>query len=453
MCRSSMLQSISTASLEDTVVLPSVKHMYGLVLRLRDSTDDPDGWRLAAGVRSKQRRVRRCGTSQTAALWSTLCEGKLQNLHVHGSVFIRVSAVPTPASRQSVSRCEFGLGTQCHGGQGRKVASITMLAFLGGEGAVHADALGVDWWGAEVPLDGFLTAGLAIGTMWILWANAQGINDKSERLSQVNVAGLEIPAAQMLQPLLPGNSYLPYVDRRGHASAHSPLSHTASRRSLAASRNQHYEFLRARGRGQWRYGCVPRDALDVFPPEEASDVEIGAEKSWRSLDGLYWLECFAVSSQSTLSPLLRALVGWCWAGVKIRDFIKCHILAPNMSSTDSPDAGASQPSRKSRWNPFKSRSSKSDSKLVPMKPDGNTTNNYIFGGQGGIGGGGGVQGQGGSGGIGEGPVLRYHIKTEHLTMNTVHTSSAVVQGSQALNHCPPSSPIFHGRQAILDSMA
>ncbi|KAJ6450515.1 P-loop containing nucleoside triphosphate hydrolase protein [Mycena sanguinolenta] len=38
-------------------------------------------------------------------------------------------------------------------------------------------------------------------------------------------------------------------------------------------------------------------------------------------------------------------------------------------------------------------------------------------------------------------------------MNSVHTSSAVVQGSQPLNHCPPSSPIFHGRQAVLDSMA
>ena len=37
-------------------------------------------------------------------------------------------------------------------------------------------------------------------------------------------------------------------------------------------------------------------------------------------------------------------------------------------------------------------------------------------------------------------------------MNTVHTSSAIVQASQAHNHCPPPSQIFHGRQAILDSM-
>ncbi|KAF8132237.1 P-loop containing nucleoside triphosphate hydrolase protein [Mycena galopus ATCC 62051] len=58
-------------------------------------------------------------------------------------------------------------------------------------------------------------------------------------------------------------------------------------------------------------------------------------------------------------------------------------------------------------------------------------------GQGGNGGGGGVQGQGGAGGLGEGPGP---------------ASSAVGQASQILNHCPPPSRIFRGRQAILNGM-
>ncbi|KAJ6511062.1 hypothetical protein C8R45DRAFT_814430 [Mycena sanguinolenta] len=37
-------------------------------------------------------------------------------------------------------------------------------------------------------------------------------------------------------------------------------------------------------------------------------------------------------------------------------------------------------------------------------------------------------------------------------LNAVHTSPAVVQASQAINHCPPPSKIFHGRAAILESM-
>ncbi|KAF7341948.1 FabD/lysophospholipase-like protein [Mycena sanguinolenta] len=83
----------------------------------------------------------------------------------------------------------------------------------------------------------------------------------------------------------------------------------------------------------------------------------------------------------------------------------------------------------------------------------------MSGGHGGSGGSGGSQG--GGGGTGEGPTLQNHIKTEHLTMNitntgsavnTVHTSPAVVQGSQVINHCPPPSQIFHGRQDVLDSM-
>ncbi|KAF7333600.1 FabD/lysophospholipase-like protein [Mycena sanguinolenta] len=135
-----------------------------------------------------------------------------------------------------------------------------------------------------------------------------------------------------------------------------------------------------------------------------------------------------------------------------------------MSSTDSPDASASQPSRKSQWNPFRSRSSKSDPKPASVRSAGDNSsheavNIHMSGGQGGRGGSGGSQG--GGGGTGEGPTLQNHIKTEHLTMNitntgsamnTVHTSPAVVQASQAINHCPPPSQIFHGRQAILDSM-
>ncbi|KAJ6456975.1 hypothetical protein C8R45DRAFT_1185122 [Mycena sanguinolenta] len=132
-----------------------------------------------------------------------------------------------------------------------------------------------------------------------------------------------------------------------------------------------------------------------------------------------------------------------------------------MSSTDAPDASSSKASRKSRWNPFRSRSSKSGPKLASVKSAGENrsheaVNIHISGGQGGSGGNGGLQG--GGGGTGEGPTLQYNIKTEHLTMNTmgtgsaVHTSSAVVQASQALHHCPPPSQIFHGRTAILDSM-
>ncbi|KAJ6450506.1 hypothetical protein C8R45DRAFT_1127834 [Mycena sanguinolenta] len=135
-----------------------------------------------------------------------------------------------------------------------------------------------------------------------------------------------------------------------------------------------------------------------------------------------------------------------------------------MSSTDSPDASASQPSRKSRWNPFRSRSSKSGPQPASVKSAGDkrshdTVNIHISGGQGGGGGNGGLQG--GGGGTGEGPMLQYNIKTEQFTMNTVNTGSAVnavhigsaiVQASQAINHCPPPSQIFQGRQAILDSM-
>ncbi|KAJ6511055.1 hypothetical protein C8R45DRAFT_1068872 [Mycena sanguinolenta] len=135
-----------------------------------------------------------------------------------------------------------------------------------------------------------------------------------------------------------------------------------------------------------------------------------------------------------------------------------------MSSTDSPDASASQPSRKNRWNLFRSKSSKSGPKLASVKSaedkrSHEAVNIHISGGQGGSGGSGGVHG--GGGGTGEGPTLQYNIKAEHFTMhamntgsavNAVHIGSDIVQASQAINHCPPPSQIFQGRQAILDSM-
>ncbi|KAF8179783.1 P-loop containing nucleoside triphosphate hydrolase protein [Mycena galopus ATCC 62051] len=74
--------------------------------------------------------------------------------------------------------------------------------------------------------------------------------------------------------------------------------------------------------------------------------------------------------------------------------------------------------------------------------------NQSIGGQGGRGGGGGVQGQGGAGGTGEGP--RVHITAHNVT--NMHPSPAVVQASQVLNHCPPPSKNFQGRQAILNEM-
>ena len=68
------------------------------------------------------------------------------------------------------------------------------------------------------------------------------------------------------------------------------------------------------------------------------------------------------------------------------------------------------------------------------------------GGQGGNGGQGGLQG--GSGGSGEGPTLQ--MNAEYMTVFV--QSPEVVQGSRVVNHCPPPSRIFHGRQTILDAM-
>ncbi|KAF8177969.1 P-loop containing nucleoside triphosphate hydrolase protein, partial [Mycena galopus ATCC 62051] len=77
--------------------------------------------------------------------------------------------------------------------------------------------------------------------------------------------------------------------------------------------------------------------------------------------------------------------------------------------------------------------------------------NYISGGQGGNGGGGGVHG--GSGGTGHGPSFHYDITAENVTMvNHMHASPVVVHASQVLNHCPPPSRNFQGRQRILESM-
>jgi hypothetical protein len=54
--------------------------------------------------------------------------------------------------------------------------------------------------------------------------------------------------------------------------------------------------------------------------------------------------------------------------------------------------------------------------------------------------------------VGEGPTLHFDIKTQHFTMNTLDTGLSVMQASQIVNHCPPPSRIFHGRQFILDGM-
>ncbi|KAF7357145.1 FabD/lysophospholipase-like protein [Mycena sanguinolenta] len=73
----------------------------------------------------------------------------------------------------------------------------------------------------------------------------------------------------------------------------------------------------------------------------------------------------------------------------------------------------------------------------------NTYNNYyISGGRGGSGGMGGLFG--GRGGTGEGPIIQ---------LPQPPLSAAMVQAAQVyLNHCPPASSIFQGRQAILEAM-
>ncbi|KAF7357131.1 FabD/lysophospholipase-like protein [Mycena sanguinolenta] len=126
-----------------------------------------------------------------------------------------------------------------------------------------------------------------------------------------------------------------------------------------------------------------------------------------------------------------------------------------MATASSSDVGASKPSRKGggvRWKLFKSRSSKSDSKLASSRGEeadqdstpgpraSHTYNYYISGGRGGSGGLGGLFG--GRGGTGEGPIIQ---------LPQPPLSAAIAQASQVyLNHCPPASSIFRGRQAILE---
>ncbi|KAF7357143.1 FabD/lysophospholipase-like protein [Mycena sanguinolenta] len=126
-----------------------------------------------------------------------------------------------------------------------------------------------------------------------------------------------------------------------------------------------------------------------------------------------------------------------------------------MSFTSASNVGPSQPSRKgggAQWNPFKSWSSKSESKPASSRPEEaglgsatgvvNSYNYYISGGRGGSGGLGGLFG--GRGGTGEGPIIQ---------LPQPPPSAAIVQASQVyLNHCPPASSIFQGRQAILEAM-
>ncbi|KAF8177979.1 P-loop containing nucleoside triphosphate hydrolase protein [Mycena galopus ATCC 62051] len=72
------------------------------------------------------------------------------------------------------------------------------------------------------------------------------------------------------------------------------------------------------------------------------------------------------------------------------------------------------------------------------------------GGKGGAGGPGGIHasGDGGSGGTGEG--AKVYITAQNVT--NMHPSPAVIQASQILNHCPPPSRNFQGRQRILKAM-
>ncbi|KAJ7477806.1 hypothetical protein B0H11DRAFT_2029370, partial [Mycena galericulata] len=72
------------------------------------------------------------------------------------------------------------------------------------------------------------------------------------------------------------------------------------------------------------------------------------------------------------------------------------------------------------------------------------------GGKGGLGGEGYGQGTGGHGGDGQGPTVHLHIKTSELTVDSLRARTA--QASEIVNHCPPASRIFHGRQDILDKM-
>ncbi|KAJ6483209.1 P-loop containing nucleoside triphosphate hydrolase protein [Mycena sanguinolenta] len=128
-----------------------------------------------------------------------------------------------------------------------------------------------------------------------------------------------------------------------------------------------------------------------------------------------------------------------------------------MFSASFSNTSAPQPSREegeTRGDAIESQALKFSPMLAPSRPGisgqdrtpgvVNTYNYYtsISGGQGGTGGQGGIHG--GSGGTGEGP-------TVHLYQ--YHPSAAGMQASQVfLNHCPPPSGIFQGRQTILEAM-
>ncbi|KAF8144885.1 hypothetical protein K438DRAFT_1945281 [Mycena galopus ATCC 62051] len=136
-----------------------------------------------------------------------------------------------------------------------------------------------------------------------------------------------------------------------------------------------------------------------------------------------------------------------------------------MSSAGPSSVGASRaPSGRNRAQTSESKVSDPDSAAMP-RPDqsldlripagllGPGIESHVLimeGGKGGAGGPGGVHasGDGGSGGTGEG--AKVYITAQNVT--TLHPSPAVVQASQVLNHCPPPSRNFQGRQQILKKM-
>ncbi|KAF7344873.1 Nephrocystin-3 [Mycena venus] len=90
-----------------------------------------------------------------------------------------------------------------------------------------------------------------------------------------------------------------------------------------------------------------------------------------------------------------------------------------------------------------------------MFPRGHVTQTInIHGGQGGSGGEGYKNGTGGPGGPGHGPTL--NITAQQIIAHNLYANSLApmppVEASQIVNHCPPPSRIFQGRQNILDKM-
>ncbi|KAF7344868.1 FabD/lysophospholipase-like protein [Mycena venus] len=90
-----------------------------------------------------------------------------------------------------------------------------------------------------------------------------------------------------------------------------------------------------------------------------------------------------------------------------------------------------------------------------MLPQGHVTQTInIHGGQGGSGGEGYENGTGGPGGPGHGPTL--NVTAQQIIAHNLYANSLAamppVEASQIVNHCPPPSRIFQGRQNILDKM-